>query len=173
LLPQTEAVMYILSMNEVSTDLKFTHVTTTPLEEWPAFDRNLPLNKFKDRGIISKNRQYSATSDLDSNIIFSHAIRTRDYPNLRSWRTFLESALTIAKDQILCPLSVDATTLFGLRPPELSFVRQQGLYHKWFKRQHIQLTCEQQKNYVESLNEYITQACHSGITNVSGLMLLQ
>jgi len=55
-------------------------------------------------------------------------------------------------------LSVDATTLFGLRPPELSFVRQQGLYHKWFKRQHIQLTHEQQKNYVESLNEYITQA---------------
>lgn len=82
LLPQTEAVMYILSMNEISTDLKFIHVTTTPLEQRPAFDRNLPLNKLKEQGVISNNQQYSMTSDLDSNIIFSHAVRSRHYPNL-------------------------------------------------------------------------------------------
>jgi hypothetical protein len=37
-------------------------------------------------------------------------------------------------DNLYSPVTVDNTTMFGVRPPELHFVKDQGLYYKWFLR---------------------------------------
>ena len=37
-------------------------------------------------------------------------------------------------DNLYSPVTVNKTTMFGVRPPELCFVKNQGLYYKWFLR---------------------------------------
>jgi hypothetical protein len=37
-------------------------------------------------------------------------------------------------DNRYSPVTVDKTTVFSARPPELHFVKNQGLYYKWFLR---------------------------------------
>jgi hypothetical protein len=37
-------------------------------------------------------------------------------------------------DNLYSPVTVDKTTVFGVRPQELHFVKEQGLYYKWFLR---------------------------------------
>jgi hypothetical protein len=38
------------------------------------------------------------------------------------------------KDQLFSPISIDALTLFSVRPPELQFVSKPALYFEWFLR---------------------------------------
>ena len=63
----------------------------------------------------------------------------------------------MARDQILSPVLVNATTVFGLCPPELSFVMQQGLYHKWFTRESIRLSKVERCNYVDEMQQQVAQ----------------
>ena len=85
---QPEALMFLLGMNEVSTDLTFIHITSCPLEERPAFDHNVPLEKLQKCSLVAVDDVYSSPSDLDCNIIFSHGVRMLKFPQLPAWHQF-------------------------------------------------------------------------------------
>jgi len=53
---------------------------------------------------------------------------------LHLWRQLGTVESLVLRDQCLAPQTVDAITLFGIRPPELQFVRQPHLYFHWFYR---------------------------------------
>jgi predicted GIY-YIG superfamily endonuclease len=159
---QTDAGMLALGIHQVYTDIKFIHITTVPLEERPGFDRPVPIGRLVAEGIV--NAPVNSIDDIDAQTVLpSHLVRNPPYRvhPMKQWRQFLESAVMLAKDQLLSPYSIDVTTVFGLRPPELLFVNQQENYFKWFERFDIPLTKEQQKNRLDSLIEY----CHGNVRN--------
>jgi hypothetical protein len=125
LVSQPEILMLLLNIAQIYTNIEFVHISTVPLEERPAFDRVAPITKFQQHGWFASNGRN--ITDIDTHaVIPSHAARTNKsrWPH---WRRFKESALIIAADQMVCPLSIDTVTIFGLRPPELLFINARGL----------------------------------------------
>ena len=51
------------------------------------------------------------------------------------WHQLSFGETLILRDQMLSPHTIDAVTIFSLRPPELRFIRKIALYFKWFYRQ--------------------------------------
>ena len=133
---QPDAIMQILGYDQVYTDMKFTHVPSAPLEERPAYERSSPINKMKLQGLIMPTNQTHRTSDLHApDIIPCH--RARLDLSLPHHRQFTPSELTILKDHALSPLSIDATTVYSLRPPELRSIMHQSVYLQCFTRSPI------------------------------------
>ena len=152
---QTECLMLLFNMAPITTNIKFVHLSTVPLEERPAVDRKLPLLSLKRMKVIDND--VNAVADLDENkvipaIMVRQHLGRRFHSRLPTWRQHSPSDIAIAKDQILSPYSLDTVTVFGLRPPELSFVYSQTLYHKWFSRESLKFTTEELKdcNYFEA-----------------------
>ena len=153
LISQPEALMLLLNVHQVYTDIKFVHVPSVPLEERPAFDRISPIYKLRKENVVES--QTCNVSDLDaSRVIFSHAVRVRRMPHMPSWRHFCSTALVLAKDQLFCPFSLDGTTIFGLRPPELYFIRHQALYLRCFERRNVTLSQEEKSNSIDAMMDY-------------------
>ena len=50
------------------------------------------------------------------------------------WRKLSSTETLIVRDQVHSRITLDATTIFGLWPPELRFVRKQWLYFRWSHR---------------------------------------
>ncbi len=77
--------------------------------------------------------------------------------NLHSnlWRQFTQSEEMLLKDLLFLPISVDATTIFGVRPPELHFVRKQRNCFCWFSCVPIKLKKCETLDYV--LHQNINQ----------------
>jgi DNA polymerase III psi subunit len=53
---------------------------------------------------------------------------------LLPWQNLTHSEKMLLLDNLYSPVTVDKTTVFGVRPPELRFIKNQGLYYKWFLR---------------------------------------
>ena len=144
LMTQPECLMLHFRIAPVQTNIDFVHVSTVPLEERPALDRRLPLNSLERQEVVEG--PINSSSDLDERKVIP-AILVRSNPakfgDMPSWRQFKASDIVIAKDQLLSPFSLDSVTLFGLRPPELSFVTRQSLYHQWFVREKMRFSAEE------------------------------
>ena len=68
-------------------------------------------------------------------MIASYKVRNIELDDkLPLWRQVGTVESLVLRDQCLAPQTVDAITLFGIRPPELRFVRQPRLYFRWFYR---------------------------------------
>jgi hypothetical protein len=107
--PQPEAIMFQLQIPQVYTDLKFVHVPSVPLEERAAFDKEAPIHSLRRQGVISGT--ISSHKDLDSRaVVPSHIARVAFGTSFPKWRHFKSSALIIATDLLLSPLTVDGTT---------------------------------------------------------------
>jgi hypothetical protein len=133
-----EVISVLLGYEQVYTNIKFVHVPTVPLEERPAFDQKRPLTALKKDGVVAPDAIVRYPEDLScSSVIPSYQVRNNRGQNeipFPRWRMLSNTETMILRDQILSPHSIDATTLFGIRPPELRFVRHQEKYFRWFYR---------------------------------------
>ena len=131
-----EMLCVVLGYDQVYTNLQFIHIPTVPLEERPAFDRTRPFSRLKEQGVVSEHATTDRPQDLDAaNVIASYKVRNLELDDeLPLWRQVGALESLVLRDQCLSPQTVDAITLFSIRPPELRFVRQPGLYFRWFHR---------------------------------------
>ena len=131
-----EMLCVVLGYDQVYTNLQFVHVPMVPLEERPAFDRKLPFVRLKEEGVLPEHVLPDRPQDLDgADVVASYKVRNLELDdNLPLWRQVSTVESLILCDQCLSPQTVDAITLFGIRPPELRFVRQPRLYFRWFYR---------------------------------------
>jgi hypothetical protein len=156
----SEAAMLVLGIPQVYTDIKFIHIPSVPLEERPAFDRPVPIGRLIAEGIVQV--PVPNISDIDAQtVIPSHAARHPPYHfDFPIWRQFTEEAVMLAKDELVSPYSINATAVFGLRPPELLFVNRQKEYFRWFERFDVVLSKEEQTNRMDSLMNYCDEHLH-------------
>ena len=125
---QPEAIMLLCQIPQISTNIEFIHVSTVSLEERPGMDKKPTIYKITKESPI--HGPINTGADLDtSQVLPSQNVRTT-FPQ---YRQFTNSSIMLAKDQLLSPLTIDSITIFGLRPPELYWVRQPRLYFRWFK----------------------------------------
>jgi len=122
----TECVALLLGYSQVYTNLEFVNIPTVTLEKRPGCEREKPIKKI-DRNARDRN-------DVSPGLITSYRVRERHVPRLPSWRLLTDSEQVLLVDSLFSPVSLDRTTMFGARPPELRFVKKQGLYFRWFKR---------------------------------------
>jgi len=135
---EMEMIAILLGYEQVHTNIKFVQIPTVPMEERPAVDRAVPLLlNLTDQSSPESFVRMTTPSDLDSNsVIPSYSVR-RSNKRMSAWRQLSDSETLILRDQLLSPLSIDATTVFGIRPPELRFVKRQALYFRWFCREPL------------------------------------
>ncbi len=123
-----EVVATLLGYPQVNTNIKFIHIPTTPLAERAA------VTKYSD---YSKQNYLSNCNDIDDfdakDIVPQYYIRNIKLKyDLPLWRQYTDYETLLLKDQMFSNLSIDNVTYFGMRPPELRFVRSIKLYFKWF-----------------------------------------
>ena len=89
-----------------------------------------------EEGATPPLNDVARAGDLDTgSVIPSWQIRNKLWAaNLPAWRTWSELEELSLQDHCLCPLTLDAISVFGVRPPELRWVRQPHLYYRWFYR---------------------------------------
>ncbi len=133
-----ETIAHVLGYDQVFTNIDFIHIPTVPLEEQPGTEK-MPTFKL---------RSNNGPSDLDTTDVIEGVKARQDnlHPNL--WRQFTQSEEMLLKDILFSPISVDGTTIFGVRPPELCFIRKQRDYFRWFHRVPIKLKKCETLNYV-------------------------
>lgn len=126
-----EIIATLLGYPQVYTDFKFIHVPTTPLAERSAIEKVAPIKLTMKESSFSRNPKID---DFDSaDILPQYYIRNiKLQVHLDIWRQYTEFETLQMKDQMFSNLSVDNVTLFGMRPPELRFIRHIKLYFKWF-----------------------------------------
>ena len=131
-----EMLCVILGYPQVYTDLEFFHVPTVPLEERPALEKIAPIKRLVAEEIVKPDNANGRPGDLDAgDIIPSWQVRNQELKvELPFWRTWSDLELLSLRDQCYCPLTLDAISVFGVRPPELRWVRQPHLYFRWFYR---------------------------------------
>lgn len=99
--------------------------------------------------------------DFDAgDIIPQYYIRNIALQNiLPKWRQYTSSESILMKDQMFSNLSIDNVTAFGMRPPELRFVRHIKNYFKWFNFKKFEITshvfCKQVSILEKVINENI------------------
>ncbi len=108
-------------------NLDFEMISMTVMVERPGYDQIAPSTS---DNIVMSSR---GPADLiPANHIISIAVR--DALLLLPWQKLTHSQKMLLLDNLYSPVTVDKTTVFGVRPPELCFVKNQGLYYKWFLR---------------------------------------
>jgi predicted GIY-YIG superfamily endonuclease len=125
-----EITSMLLGYPQVYTDIKFIHIPTVPLAERCAIEKGAQIKKiFKGRNFV-----YTKVDDLDPGEIlpqyFVRNIFLQDI--LPKWRQYTKSESLIMIDQMFSNLSIDNVTTFGMRPPELRFIRHIKMYYRWF-----------------------------------------
>jgi hypothetical protein len=126
----TEAAAQLLGYPQVYTDLEFVDIATVPMEDRAGFDRDKPINKFKNGGRVPRGPSDVSTTD----VIPAYKVHNETF-RLPEWRKISRTQELILKDLLFCPISVDKITVFGVRPPELAFVGHVGNYFRWFQRE--------------------------------------
>ena len=150
---QTEGCQVLMQEPQTITTFEFVHISTTVLEERPAVDRTRPIQQlFKDRVVNGPvNNAYDINA---SQTIPSYQVRS-SWTSCPDFRKFQSTSLLLARDVMLSPLSTDAITAFGIRPPELSMIRSPVLYHRCFVRESISLP------KTDNPSHAILSYCHS------------
>ena len=128
-----EIIALLLGYPQVYTDIKFIHVPTTPLAERPAVEK-VPIIRKQTAERQQPEESRLQIDDLDagdlSALYFIRNIKLKD--ELPVWRCYTYTEALLIKDQLFSTLSIDNVTTFGLRPPELRFIRHIKWYFKWF-----------------------------------------
>jgi hypothetical protein len=114
-----ELLMHGLRYPSVIHNLKFVKVATGCMAEIAVFVMNGNGRKPRDRDESDLCPQQVARAEIEG---------------LPVWRELDEFQLMTYTDAVFQPYSIDSVTIFSLRPPELSFVRHQSKYRKWFVR---------------------------------------
>ena len=138
---ETEALMLLLGYDQICTNIKFVHVSTIPMEERLAYDCSKSVESFQ-------RNQWRAdqSSDLNSHDIIPIVVVRREL-GPPDWRQLSSSQEIVVKDQLLSPLSIDPTTIFSVRAPELQFVMHQ---RKFFVGSRDTWTVQKQRSWMRS-----------------------
>ncbi|CAB9511975.1 hypothetical protein SEMRO_512_G157630.1 [Seminavis robusta] len=163
MMTQTECLMLHFGIPAVITNIRYVHISTTALEERPAFDRSKPLKLFYKNS--REASQISKLADIDEKkaLPVLHARSSiRTLRGLAKWRKHTEVDILTAKDQLLCPMTLDSVTLFSLRPPELSMIRHQSQFHRWFSRQPLKFSQKEREG--KTLYEVIFEYCEKSLS---------
>ena len=125
-----EITATLLGYPQVYTDIKFIHIPTIPLAERCSVEKESTVNKV----LKESNFRTKDIDDYDSgDIIPQYYVRNIVLKNeIPIWRQYSTSESLVIKDQMFSNLSIDPVTAFGMRPPELRFVRHIKMYYKWF-----------------------------------------
>lgn len=146
-LTQMECLTVIDGCDLVNTTIEFIHMPTCAREYRVA--------------IQSKHiKSYSLRPQDEQTIlaVIGQTVRN-NIPNLPEERKFTSEQIVVIKDELLAPLSIDAATIFSIRPPELRFVNQMKLYLKWFVRKQVVSI-----NDATKCIEYCSSSLHKNIT---------
>ncbi len=146
-----EITATLLGYPQVYTDFKFIHIPTVPPAERCAIEKEAAITK------ITKNIKQCKIDDFDSGeIIPQYYIRNIALKeSLPIWRQYSYSETLLMKDQMFSNLSFDNVTLFGLRPPELRFVKNIKLYYQWFYFENADIKDKTFSNQVSVLENVI------------------
>jgi len=120
-----EFYMMLFGYDPVMTNIPFMEVVTKPFEERAARERYKPLDRLVQSNPTLQGRALTAVNTVPSH----HVRQTQNFP---SWRMFTTTQVEKIEDDLQSPLSTDAVTIFGMRPPELRFVMRQSDYFRWF-----------------------------------------
>ena len=121
ILTQMECLTVLLGADLVMSTVEFIHMPTSPREYRSAFFKEQDWNYFE-----------RVDDFLEENVVRGQHLRQlRQIP---IYRRFSEYQLDVILDEKDSPLSMDAITIFSIRPPELRFVNSVRLYLRWFKR---------------------------------------
>jgi DNA replication protein DnaC len=122
-----EMMQATLGYDMVHTDINFCYLTTRALGERAGF-------KMRSRATHG-----SFPQDLNStDYIATYVIRNHDEEFSRraqEWQKLAPSETIILRDMAFSDVTIDKISIFGIRPPELRFVRHAELYYKWFHRE--------------------------------------
>ena len=124
---ETEMLHTMLRYSEVSTDLVFEDIATTPLELRPSV--RVTIRETRD------NRTGNETSVEDGVEVGNECNNARKELLLQAYRQFTKKQLLILSEEKKQKTKVmDKISEFSIRPPELlSCFDQVGNYYRWFK----------------------------------------
>ena len=89
-------------------------------------DRRLEMQKAED------NLQDISRGKMLPSVQARNKRKGRD--SLPLWRKISNSEEFMGHDRLLQPMTLDAITIFSMRPAELRFVRNASKYFRWFYR---------------------------------------
>ena len=124
----TEIISLLLKYPQVYTNLDFENLPTMSLEHRPGFDKVATLQQSCG----------PPANHCPGDLVAGDFVEAMQVCNamwqLPLWWQFTESEQLILLNNLYSTMSVDKTTVFGMRPPELQFVNNQRLYYQWFHR---------------------------------------
>jgi hypothetical protein len=123
----TEAVSRLLGYSQVYTNIDFEIISMTVMAERPGYDQIAPGTS--DIMVMSS---WGPSDLIPANHIISIAVHN-SLP-LLPWQKLTHLEEMLLPENLYSPVTVNKTMVFGVRPPELCFIKNQGLYNKWFLR---------------------------------------
>ena len=148
ILTQMESLTVLLGGDLVTSTVEFIQIPTSPREYRPAF--------YKRRNDHTPQQNATRIDDYITNgEVLGQEVRIdKGFP---SYRLFSDYQMEVIKDEQSSPLTIDAITVFSIRPPEIRFVNAVRLYFKWFERHVIfrgrpQTIEEKRKSLFDSLD---------------------
>lgn len=138
ILTQMECLTVVLGAPLVTSTVEFIQQPTAPREYRAAFE------------LSKKTMNFDRVNDfLDGGLVRAQEVRKQlGFPDYRLFSNFQIGVLLDEKDS---QLSMDAVTIFSIRPPELRFVNSVRLYLRWFER--VPLSDAKPKSMEEYLDE--------------------
>lgn len=122
-----EVITILEGENVITTNLLFIKMPTSPREYRAGF---LLHNKV--------GQSMSSISAVDMQAIRAVTGRTiRNEKKFPNHRCFTSGQIVVIQDELLSPLSIDRTTWFSIRPPELLCIDQQKAYLKFFEAKRV------------------------------------
>ena len=159
----TESAWWSLRFPYVVSNISFVHVVTAPKE--------------KRSGVILEKRRLSRHNQAG---LYARQNAIRRNLSLPSHRQFTNNQIFLIIDTQRSTLTPDKVTIFGVRPPELRFVRSVEQYFTWFlrfkpKKQQAPESCIKARveeslwtdglGYIVLLNSYYVDSFVSFCTN--------
>ena len=136
---ETEMLHNMLKYSEVSTDMVFVDIATTPLELRPSV--KVAIRAHCDKSNDSNNDSDENNGPSDGAEIGNECNNARNELSLVNYRQFTSNQLLILSEEKKQKIKVyDKISEFSIRPPELrSCFDMVGNYYRWFKIMHKKL----------------------------------
>jgi hypothetical protein len=114
-----EAILHLLGYSQVYTNLDFEMISMTVMVERPRYDQIAPSTS--DNIVMSS---WGPADLIPVNHIIS--VTVCDLLLLPPWQKLTHSKKMLLLDNLYSPVTVDKTTMFSVRPPQLHFIKNQA-----------------------------------------------
>jgi hypothetical protein len=129
-----EIGMQFLQYKTIRTTFHFEYIPTQPMGLRPVLKKAPFINRLKTAGDASADARH--VQDLDASKVFP-GYRSRNDLSLLGERQYDRFQVISYLDSVFQPGAVDRVTIFGLRPPELRWVKRITLYYTLFTREPL------------------------------------